>query len=517
MIHRAGPPGGATVGLGMGLWALVGLKLALHLLALRHDDWFRDEFYYLACSYRLDWSYVDHPAASIAFLTMLGGLRESLFTLRLVAAVLGCATLVFVARLTRSLGGNRVAQALATATILFSPGFLALNSFYSMNAWEPLLWLAAGLIWVKLAERAQSYLWLLLAVVFAVGLHNKLSMMWFAFPSLALAFFLYRRRADMRVGVGGVTLAFFIALGPILWWQSKHGWPTIEFMANATRMKMLPTSPAEFWLSQLLVFGPLAALLAAIGALSAIFWRPLRDRGVVLGGSVLAIAALMSVTQGVRAYYLAPAYALAIPLGATFLSIIQLPKLWQYSLRAGVVLLLLVALLGLPLALPILSPEATLRYQAMLALSVPHEERFGASELPQHLADRHGWQDLAASVARAVELLPADIRSEVTVVAANYGEAGALEFYRDAYGLPQRIASPHNHYWFWAQPETWGEHFLTVGFAQDALTLFCAEVRELARVNCQWCREGERGALVAYCRYGGSDLKVDWGRLRRFL
>ena len=45
----------------------LGLFLVLVASALG-DHYFRDEFYYLACSHRLAWGYVDHPPLSVAIL-----------------------------------------------------------------------------------------------------------------------------------------------------------------------------------------------------------------------------------------------------------------------------------------------------------------------------------------------------------------------------------------------------------------------------------------------------------------
>ncbi len=36
----------------------------------------------------------------------------------------------------------------------------------------------------------------------------------------------------------------------------QHGWPTLEFMRNATQGKMVRTGLVEFWAQQLLVMGP---------------------------------------------------------------------------------------------------------------------------------------------------------------------------------------------------------------------------------------------------------------------
>ncbi|MCX8073454.1 MAG: glycosyltransferase family 39 protein [Candidatus Binatia bacterium] len=501
------------------VWALVGLKLGLHLLALRNDDWFRDEFYYLACSRRLAWSYVDHPPLSVAVLSALGDARDSFLVVRFLVFFLGCLTLLLASVLTREFGAGTAAQCLTVLALMLSPGFLGLHSFYSMNAWEPLFWLMAAWVWVRIAKQGTVCQWALLSAVFVAGLQNKLSMLWLVLPSLGTAAVFCRHRTHTLSGILFAFAALLVSAAPMVLWQTQHGWPTLEFIANATRLKVLDLSISQFWFSQILVFGPLALILALLGASACLASREWRKHGVVLGASFFATAAMLSFAHGARVYYLAPAYAIAVPVGAAFIcrQLRVQEVLKRVVVGVACVLLIAPALVGLPLALPLLSPEDTVRYATWLKLPLPREERSGASELPQHLADRHGWRELAATVSTALSLLPPEIQEQVTIVAANYGEAAALEYHRRHHRLPQRIVSPHNQYWFWARPEDWGRHFVTVGFSAESLRTVCDSVRELARVQCQWCRAGERGALIAYCHYKGTDIKEDWVSLRKFI
>jgi hypothetical protein len=167
--------------------ALVVAKIGIHLASTLRDNWFRDEFYYLACARRLDWSYVDHPAFSIAALAALGSLATSLITLRLLTAALGGLCILVAADLAKQVQGSTAAMRLTAIALLLSPGFLGLYSFYSMNAWEPLFWLAGAICLIRLSDLpADRRRWLVLSLVLAIGLHNKWSMLWFGVPALAV-------------------------------------------------------------------------------------------------------------------------------------------------------------------------------------------------------------------------------------------------------------------------------------------------------------------------------------------
>ena len=62
------------------LAGLACLKVAIHLAASAFGayGYVRDELYYLACSDRMAWGYVDHPPFSVAALTSAPDLISSL-------------------------------------------------------------------------------------------------------------------------------------------------------------------------------------------------------------------------------------------------------------------------------------------------------------------------------------------------------------------------------------------------------------------------------------------------------
>ena len=98
-------------------WMLPAIALAtvaLHLATANVYGIFRDEYYYIACSKRLAWGYVDHPPLSIAVLTlsrMLFG--EGQFALRIVPSLIGGAAVYLAGLIAREMGGKTLAQAVA--------------------------------------------------------------------------------------------------------------------------------------------------------------------------------------------------------------------------------------------------------------------------------------------------------------------------------------------------------------------------------------------------------------------
>lgn len=62
-----------------------------------------------------------------------------------------------------------------------------------------------------------------------------------------------------------------------------------------------------------------------------------------------------------------------------------------------------------------------------------------------------GWPDFADAVKRAWTQIPVDRQGTAVILAGNYGEAGAIEYYGPERGLPQPY-SPHMSYADWGPP-----------------------------------------------------------------
>jgi 4-amino-4-deoxy-L-arabinose transferase-like glycosyltransferase len=122
--------------------------------------YFRDEFYYIACSDHLAFGYVDQPPLSILLLKvsrMFFG--DSLAAIRLFPALAGALTVFLTGRIVKELGGGRFAQLFAALCVLLAPLHLALGSYYSMNSWDLLVWTLAALILVKWVNTSVSCGW----------------------------------------------------------------------------------------------------------------------------------------------------------------------------------------------------------------------------------------------------------------------------------------------------------------------------------------------------------------------
>ncbi|HEU4533661.1 MAG TPA: glycosyltransferase family 39 protein, partial [Polyangiaceae bacterium] len=375
------------------------VKLAVQLAALPGYGYFRDELYYIACSERLAWGYVDHPPFAVALLKAVRlALGDSLWALRVVPAFAG-ALLVFLAgEAAVALGGGAAAGAIACAAVLGAPVLLGMDHFWSMNAFDGLFWAASVLLFARAWRAPSPRAWAALGAAFGLGLLNKASLLWLgAGFGVALAASREGRRLLRTPGPYLAALVAALPIAPHLAWQVEHGWPTLEFARNALAEKYKAHSPLGFLLEAALMLGPASAPLWLAGPLAALR-RP--GLGRALGVAWLTVLGVLAFSKSGKAEYLSAGFFLAASLGAVELErALARPGRRGPSSRA--VAVAAVALLGAqlalaPLALPLLPVPRYLAYAAALGIEPSTSENKELGALPQFFADMHGWPEQVA-------------------------------------------------------------------------------------------------------------------------
>lgn len=552
------PPAAGTLAR-LPLLALAALTVAVHVAVNRVSPFglHRDELLYLAMGRHLRFWGMDFPPA-IAVLaettrTLLG---DTDVALRLGPALAHAALVLLAGMLAHALRGPRGAQLLAAVAVLASPLFLRAGQLFQPVVLDQLWWTLALLALVHVGrsahdgvpiarpiadaswttpagrrrrqswrERAGQALsravaspWLLLGLAGGLGLLTKFSIVFLGAAVLA-ALVVGPLRRVLLTARPWLALAVALVIGaPSLVGQLRLGWPVLGQMRELRGTQLVHVGVLEFLGGQLLL-GP-AVLLAALGAwslLAARWARAARTAGLACVAAFLLLLALRG-----KAYYVGPIYPLLFAAGAVALA--QGTRGWRAS-RAGAtprlaiagVLLLAYGAVTLPIALPVLSPPATARWARTLGVDAATRTNTGtALALPQDFADMLGWPALAATVADAYAALPPATRADVAVLASNYGQAGALDFYGPRVGLPP-VVSPAGSYWFFGPGDRVADPVLTVGVPEAALGGRCARVVPLGIVRhaeTRWQVPEEQDVPLFLCEQPTPTLRAAWRDLR---
>jgi hypothetical protein len=211
-------------------------------------------------------------------------------------------------------------------------------------------------------------------------------------------------------------------------------------------------------------------------------------------------------TQG-RGYYLAPAYPMLIA-GGTYYIGKQVHNLasaernarysWlYYSLVIG-------GLCTASLTIPVV-PLNSFWWKVAADINLLYREEVG-------------WPEMVKTVADIRDTVPLEERSRLGILAANYGEAGAINVYGPAYNLPHAI-SGMDSYWLWGYGDPPPETVIVLGMEPSyASSLFetCSNAGTTANPYGIQNIESQYFPDILLCRHLRQPWEQFWNNFRSF-
>ena len=505
---------GITLGI-RGVPAAAALAtLLVHLFANPHYGFFRDELYFVICGLRPAWGYVDQPplVPLLAAASQLFG--HSLFLLRAVPALFAAASVYTTCLIAVELGGGVFAEFFAALVAAITPVLMHFGTTTSTDIVGLWFWPLMALYVLRIVKGADPRWWLAVGAIVGIGLESKYSVAFFAAALIAALLLSPQRRALKTPWFfAGMALAAAIAL-PNFVWQASHGYPMWTLLRDAGEYRNVQLNPLQYAATQVLITHPLLAPVWIVGLVTLLQRPQVRFLGI----AYLLLIVQMMVLHG-KDYYPGAVYPILIAAGAvrieawTKAAALWRPVLAAYTLAAGVLLV--------PLLMPVL-PERTMSAydrlaQTMLAreVALAKMERTQIGSLPPDWADMHGWRELTEVVARIYRSLPPSQRSQAAILASNYGEAAAIDFFGSDYGLPP-VISGDNQYWEWGTHGYSGNLVIDVhGDCRRDVNLFRVH-RIVARFSNPWGRPFENGFPISLCEGINAPLATVWPKLRRY-
>lgn len=489
---------------------LCTVKFLLHAFTSVHRyGYFRDELYLLDCGRHLYWGYVDMAPLSAVYARLALLMGGSLAALRIMPALAGTALIALTMLITRQLGGDRFAQALAGLAVLLVPVNVVMDDFLSMNAFEPLFWMGSVYILIGIVRTGNSRLWLWFGLLAGLGLENKHSTVFFGFAVfLAVALTPLRREfAKPWIWLGGLV-ALFVFL-PNLVWQIHRDFPTLQDLENVRGTgKNIVLTPPRFILQQILMEQPVLCPFWIAGLCSFLVGQGQRMR--VLGFTFVIFFLTLLLLHG-KDYYLAPIYPMMFAGGAVATEAWLGRRHWAGArLWPRLTIVSAMAVLGgllVPLFTPMLSPEKYLAYQHALHIRLTKTEVATAGVLPQFLGDQFGWRSLVRQIAGIYDALPPDERVKTGIFTGNYGEAGAVDLFGPAYGLP-RAYSRHQNYWYWGPPPVAYTNLIVVQWSLEDVKDNCTSWQAFEHHSPYGMAEENRPIYL--CRGAKFDIQKIW-------
>ncbi len=485
-------------------WRWVGLVIAgqvalLTALSGRYG-FHRDELYFIAAGKRPAWGYVDQPPVTPLLaraVTVIVG--ETPVGLRVIGTLLGAATVLLVALAAHELGGGRGAQILAAAGTALSTYVLVVTHMVSTTSFDLLIWTAVGVLTLRLLRTGDGRWWLAIGAVVGVGMATKWLVLLLV-VALFVAVLAVGPREVLRSGwlAAGIGLGLLIS-APFVVWQATHGWPQLTVASGISDQDGVENR-VMFVPQQLIYLSPVLVPVWIAGLIR--LWRnpELRwARSIALAYPLVCVATLI---VGGKGYYSVPLLLLLLAAGAE-------PTLrWLRGRTAWRVIAAVVTVPAIAMSLLIGLP------------TLPADQLQGFVEgANKEQGEQVGWQGFVDTVALAWHQIPAARRSASVIFTRNYGQAGAIEHFGPAWGLP----TPHSGHMSYADwgppPDSMTGPVIVVGGLEDY---------PMAQRSLRGCRtvatidngiglaNDEQGTPVALCEATTQPWSRVWPDLRHF-
>jgi 4-amino-4-deoxy-L-arabinose transferase-like glycosyltransferase len=461
------------------VWLVAAAAFGVEMAVSGRYGYDRDELYFLGAGRHLGWGYVDQPSLT-PLLARIDAVAtgDTLVGLRALPA-LGLAALVLLtAAMAGALGagqGGRLLAALATACCA---EYLGAMHELTTTPVDFVGWAATLLVVTTLLQRSDPRWWVAVGGSAGLGMDAKWNI-GFLVAALGLGFAVTpaaRPLLRSRYLVYGAVL-FAVLAAPDVVWQALHGWPNFAVFDHLNQQAW--QNRALYWPIQV-VYTSIALVPLWVGGIA---WA-LRDARLRVVGVAAAAVILAQFALGGKGYYPGGVYTFCFAAGATALS--------GRPLRRRAAVYCVAAAVSTVIALPLL-PAAALA-------------RFPVQKVNYDLGEEIGWPSQVALVARAYDALPSSERAAAAIVAGNYGEAGAIDRYGAALGLPP-ADSGANNYWLWGPPPTRDTVAVAVNVDPALLRRWFNSVRVAAVYrNGLGVSDDEEGAVI----YVAAGLRAPW-------
>jgi len=498
--------------------ALIILSFALanilfHLL-LPEYGYHRDELFYVAIADGFSFSNLDMPPVSPLYLKLFLVLfGHSLKVVHLAASVCGSLVIVFSCLIAKELGGRRYAMIL-TGTFLLCCGIVIFGSLYTYDDVSFVLWASVLYLIIRMLNGTDQRLWLLAGFLLGLGMLTKLTILFLGLGIFLSLWMIPERKWYRQPWIWlGAFVAFLCAI-PYGLWQWSHGWYFLSYASTYAGRTTHASPILDFLWNQLLPNNLASVPVWLTGLIMLLFrkqWAAYRFFGLCY--LVLCVAIFF---LGGQFYFMIPIYGVLIAAGAVGIEqwLDKGAELGRRRIASRVVIpavYLLLSLPMLPYLVPVLPVDLLIKYVRPLGVTAGIKtEDVQLRDLPQHMADRFGWEEMARDVARVYHETQDKSAGTIGIAAGNWGEASALHVYGKRFGLPEPICTDGWYYFDVLQRNDFRGSYIVIGTSTARLRSLFDHVEQKAVFTNPYCRPNETNNPIYLCSRPKVNLRSYW-------
>jgi dolichyl-phosphate-mannose-protein mannosyltransferase len=481
------------------LVVFAALKLLFHVFVNTRYGFHRDELATLSDAQHLDWGYVAYPPLTpFVGRIALNLFGTSLTGFRFFAAVAQSIAIVITGLMARELGGKRAAMFIAAAATAIAPISIGASALFQYVSFDYLWFVLLAYFVVRLIRSDDRRWWLAIGIVIGLSIETKWTAAFFVAGLVCgiLATPLRSHLTSKWLWLGA-AISIVIAL-PNFLWQWKHDFIALDFLQHIHARDIRIGRTSGFITDQFFeATNPITALLWILGLFTLLI-SPRDSRDRVLAWMALVPFLLLLIARG-RGYYMGPAYPMLFAAGSIALE--QILICVRQPLRS---------VAYATIAILFLAGSAVVFEILPLGKIGSPLFRFAIRQNGD-LVEEIGWPELVQEVARIYENLPVAERPQTGIYCANYGEAGAVDLYGSAYGLPRAISGV-NSYWARGPGDPAPKSLIVLGGKRERLERLFTSVELAGHTPNPWQIENEEtrdNPDIFICR----GLRLQWSEL----
>jgi hypothetical protein len=314
-----------------------------------------------------------------------------------------------------------------------------------------------------------------------------------------------------------IWLAALIAVPfviPYAHWQWTHGWYFLSYAATYSGRTSHTAPVMEFLWHQFLPNNPATAPVWLTGLLLLLFRKSWTTYRFFAYCYIVLFVAVFAV--GGQFYFMIPMYGILIAAGSVGI------EQWfdrgreegrpRLALRVAIpVFYVLLSLPILPYFVPVLPVDTLIEYLRPVGVTAGIKtEDSEIRDLPQHIADRFGWEELALEVARVYHEARDSAGGDIGIAASDWGEAAALHVHGATMGLPEPISTDGWYYFETLRHNEFRDRYVVVGDSPAQLRSLFEHVELKAVFTHRYCRPNENNNPICLCAGPRVNLRQYW-------
>jgi hypothetical protein len=456
------------------------LKLTLHLIADSHSGFSGDELLHIETGNHLAFGYMEFPPM-IGLLAFIQNLfhAHSVFVYHVFPYIAMLLIIIYVGNITTELGGKSIAVFIALFCLLVAPGFEGSQQPFGPVVFSQLFWVLCFYQLTRFIKYGEEkYLWYL-TIFISLFFLTKYDALFFCFGLLSLLLFKKTRVALVKGKYWQCLIISFLILLPNIIWQYSNGWPALQMFHQLYETQFDNVTPLSLLRDIFLSVNPIASILILPALFFSFADKKNNNFHRQLVCSILLSVFFLAYCKG-KAYYFFPIILTMLPFCSIFWERIILPK--RKWLLYPLSFILLISAVLIPFGMPVYSFH---HYLNSVYKYSPKEIKNGKQVLPiQEYYAKEKWKETLTQLQVIYNSLPADEKSNCLIWGKHYSQAGAVELFRNDYGLPHSF-SYHGSFYSWAPTGKMPETVITFSYndaGDDFFNPFFEEVIPVRKI-----------------------------------